>query len=267
MTQNSLIFLKLGGSLITDKTQALTPRLETIRRISVEIAQARQEDPGCKILIGHGSGSFGHAIASRYQTQLGGQGEHFWLGFAHVWQAARKLNQIVIDTLTSSGLPVIAFPPSASVIANHHTIQKWEMHPIKLALAHDLIPIVQGDVVFDTEIGGTILSTEQIFQFLADELQPQKILLAGLDQGVYRNPEHPQEIIPHITPAILDEVLPVISGAKTADVTGGMLEKVKLMLALVEQIPTLKIQILSGATPGNIRKALLGETFGTLITI
>jgi isopentenyl phosphate kinase len=49
------------------------------------------------------------------------------------------------------------------------------------------------------------------------------------------------------------------------DVTGGMKSKVTQMLELVQQNPLLKIQIFSGLEPGNIVRALAGETLGTWI--
>jgi isopentenyl phosphate kinase len=45
-----------------------------------------------------------------------------------------------------------------------------------------------------------------------------------------------------------------------------MEDKVTQMLGLVGQIPELKIQIFSGAEPGNIARALSGETLGTWVT-
>ena len=66
-----MIFLKLGGSLITDKARPETPRLDVLRRLVNEIAEARQAAPTLRLLIGHGSGSFGHAAAARHATHLG----------------------------------------------------------------------------------------------------------------------------------------------------------------------------------------------------
>jgi len=40
-----------------------------------------------------------------------------WLGFAEVWWDASALNRLVMDALHEAGLPAIALPPSASVIA------------------------------------------------------------------------------------------------------------------------------------------------------
>jgi isopentenyl phosphate kinase len=45
-----------------------------------------------------------------------------------------------------------------------------------------------------------------------------------------------------------------------------MESKVTQMLELVKHNPELKIQIFSGAEPGNIIRALTGETLGTWIT-
>ena len=261
-----LTFLKLGGSLITDKTTPLTARRPVIARIAAEIAQYRNEHPDELLLIGHGSGSFGHAIASQYGTQNGVRTPEEWQGFAEVWAAARALNQIVFEELTSAGLPVIDFPPSAGLIAKDQTPIHWDIQPLTLALKQGLIPVVQGDVVFDLALGGTIFSTEQVFAFLAPLLKPARILLAGVEMGVYTNPEEPEKIIDRITPETLHAIQPMLSGSAAADVTGGMLSKVQEMLALLEALPDLKIRIFSGVVEGNIRRGLDGEHLGTQIS-
>ena len=268
MSGPRIVFVKLGGSLITDKNQPMTPRLEVIQRLADEIMGATTAMPDLQLLIGHGSGSFGHAVAHQYQTQSGGRGQDYWRGFSEVWEAARQLNQIVINALIRSGLPVIAFPPSASIISKNTLIKSWDISPIQVALAHKLVPVVYGDVVFDTHLGGTILSTEAIFQHLAGVIHPRTILLAGLDQGVYQDPDQPAEIISHITPHTINAVLPALSTSQSVDVTGGMVSKVKLMLAMVQNDPSLKVRIFSGLEPGNLYQALAAENtpIGTLIS-
>ena len=106
-----MIFLKLGGSLITDKSRPETPRLEVISRIATEIAHAFNERPDLRLVLGHGSGSFGHPPASHHKTHLGAASRNEWVGFVEVWSAAQRLNQMVIDGLIESGLPaLISFP-------------------------------------------------------------------------------------------------------------------------------------------------------------
>jgi isopentenyl phosphate kinase len=267
MESRELIFLKLGGSLITDKTQPLTAHPAVIQRIAHEIKQALEEDPNLRLLIGHGSGSFGHAIADQFQTQEGGRDPTYWQGFSKVWRAARELNQLVVESFQQEGLPLIAFPPSASVIAENKELASWDTRPIEFALSQGLIPLVQGDVIFDTKIGGTIFSTEKCFEYLAKTLSPRRILLAGLDKGVYKDISNQNEIYKQITPENFEDIHSSLFGSNAVDVTGGMIAKVKLMLALVQDHPSMKVQIFSGSEPGNIKKALKGEVLGTLIRV
>jgi len=261
-----VIFLKLGGSLITDKDKPLTARTDVIERLVSEIMAAFQRKGDFRLVIGHGSGSFGHATADQFQTHLGGEGEAYWRGFAEVWRAARRLNQIMIDHLYTAGLPVIAFPPSAGLIAEDKHLVSWDTNPIKIALCHELIPVVGGDVIFDLEIGGTIFSTEQVFMHLSKMIHPEKILLASIEQGVFQKTKKKNKIISHITPKDYASLRSTLSGSQSTDVTGGMQSKVDLMLSIVEAQPETSIQIFSGLEPGNVTKALCGEQLGTLIT-
>lgn len=71
-----LTFVKLGGSLITDKRGEQAYRAEVMARTAAEIAQAyATERP---LLIGHGSGSFGHVAAQKYGTAQGVRTPEEW---------------------------------------------------------------------------------------------------------------------------------------------------------------------------------------------
>ncbi len=102
------VFLKIGGSLITDKHRASTARLDVIERLADEIYLAIRTIKGVQLIIGHGSGSFGHIPAKQYQTRQGVHTPEEWQGFLEVYRQARQLNQIVFDIFSRKGLPVIA---------------------------------------------------------------------------------------------------------------------------------------------------------------
>jgi len=261
-----LVFLKLGGSLITEKDQARTPRLNVITRLAAEIAAARAQMPGLRLLVGHGSGSFGHIPAKKFRTREGVSGQAAWQGFAEVWREARALNQLVVESLASAGLPVIAFPPSAFMQARDGQPAAPDFDLIFQALEAGLLPLVNGDAVFDSVRGGTIFSTEDVFTALAAKLPPNRILLAGIDAGVFADFPACQHLIAQITSDSASGVLQAIHGSASVDVTGGMREKVDLMLKLTRQIPGLQAQIFSGAQPGNLQAALTGAPVGTRIS-
>jgi isopentenyl phosphate kinase len=262
-----LVFLKLGGSLITDKTVPRTSRLEIIQRICTEIQSALAENSGLQIILGHGSGSFGHISGSKYQTRKGVTSEEDWRGFAEVWRDASDLNRLVMEELHQAGLPAIAFPPSAAAVSHNRIIKNWNLEPLVAALDHQLLPVIYGDVIFDTNLGGTILSTEELFIHLARELEPDRILLAGQDAGVWKDYPQCTILYQQLTPADKAEIEDNVLRSAATDVTGGMAGKVNLMLDLVKEYPDLEVAIFSGEQPDSIHQALLGKTTGTrLIT-
>jgi isopentenyl phosphate kinase len=261
-----LILLKLGGSLITEKTRPHTHIPPILDRLANEIAAARERDPEFRLVIGHGSGSFGHIPASKHRTRQGVRSAAEWQGFAEVWREARALNEIVIQALAQAGLPVIAFPPSACILAQDGQVLDWDLRPFRAALEAGLIPVVNGDTVFDTGRGGTILSTEDVFLYLARQIPTSRILLAGSEDGVWQDFPGRNNLIPHITPRDFSKMAVALQGSFAVDVTGGMLAKVESMLALAAEIPGLEVLIFSGLQPGAVREALLGDSPGTRIS-
>ncbi len=266
-TNGDLIFLKLGGSLITDKQSPRTARVDIIERVSREIAQVMEENPNLRMILGHGSGSYGHYSGKKYGTREGIATLAGWRGFAEVWHDAATLNHLVMNGLRKANLPAVGFPPSSSVFSTDRNITSWDLTPIKTALEKDLLPVVYGDVVFDTRIGGTILSTEDLFLHLALLFKPQRILLAGLDQGVWEDYPECTKLVKIITPDNYPALLPKINASEAPDVTGGMKDKVEQMLGLISQIPDLKVFIFSGKDPGNIKSVLDGNNEGTTLQI
>jgi isopentenyl phosphate kinase len=260
-----LQLLKLGGSIITDKSRPRSPRPDVIRRLAEEISAAREADPPLHLIIGNGAGSFGHVPAKKFATRQGVHSPADWRGFLEVWGEAKDLNEIVMDHLQAVGLPVIAFPPVSCVTADDGVLIEWNLTPVIQALGAGLIPVVHGDVAFDLRRGGTILSTEDLFTYLAIQLHPRRVLLAGLEPGVWVNYPQRLEIIPEINPDNISTALPALSGSAGTDVTGGMASKVRQSLDLAHQIPGLEVLIFSGEGPGNVRRALDGERLGTVI--
>ena len=258
-----LTFLKLGGSLITDKKKPRTVQLEVIKRLVEEISYALDHDPDLKLVLGHGSGSFGHVPAKKHGTRMGVSSRSQWLGFIDVWRDANLLNRFVMDCLGEAGIPAIAFPPSASIIANNGEVVSWDLTPIQNALAAGILPVLYGDVIFDQQLGGTIFSTEDLFTHMNRFLLPNQILLAGIEPGVWRDFPSSTILIEEITPENIDDIQSDLLGSTATDVTGGMSSKVFRSLDIVRDNPGLEVLIFSGLEPGNVSENLLGSEVGT----
>jgi isopentenyl phosphate kinase len=272
---DNIVFLKLGGSLITDKTQPYTPRLDKLSQVAVEIKLALSGISGLNLVLGHGSGSFGHYAVKEQSTFLNlppfypnEQGEKkgsYWNGFSEVWFRASQLNRFVMEALNNAAIPSISFPPSALVNARDGNIQHWDLTALHTALKAGLIPVIYGDIVFDEVRGGVVLSTEALLFYLAHQLSLKRVLLAGLEAAVWADFPARLKIVRKITPSTFNSISGKLGASQGMDVTGGMRSKVEEMLRLVQQIPSLNVQIFSGEESGNIEKALRGDLLGTLL--
>ena len=233
-----------------------------IARIAHEVASARAEQPGLKLVLGHGSGSFGHMVARRFGTREGVHGEDAWRGFAEVATMAVRLNRIVVDAFQQAGVPIWSLQPSASACCDGGALESMEVAPVHQALEHGLVPLLYGDVALDKSQGGTIISTEQIFAYLAHHLHPDRLIMVGTVDGVYdadpvRDPA--AQLISSISTANWTSVRAHLGGSHGTDVTGGMLTKVEEMIRLARQMPGLEVQLISGEPVDALKAALLGS--------
>ncbi|MEM3555890.1 MAG: isopentenyl phosphate kinase [Candidatus Micrarchaeia archaeon] len=258
-----LVFVKLGGSLITDKTKPFTPRMEIIKRVAREIHEAREEG-NLKLIVGHGGGSFPHVPAKKYEVHKGVVSPETYRGISEVQDAASRLNRIVVECLIEAGENAVSVQPSACVLTRNGRIVHFDIKPLQRMLSHNLLPVPYGDVVVDLERGCSILSTEMIFDYLARKLKPKRIILVGITNGVLANPRasSPQKI-PEITPGNFSKVKNSLGGSAGIDVTGGMLHKVEILLGLARI--GIESRVICGLIEGNLKEALLGKPSGTLI--
>jgi isopentenyl phosphate kinase len=255
---SNLIFIKLGGSLITDKSTPYTARRDVIDRLCGEIRKvSAQRELG--LLVGHGSGSFGHVSATHYQTNQGAIHPNSWEGFVRVHEDAAKLNAIVCESFARAGELGATLQPSAAFVARAGRIKEAYTRPIDLLLKAGLVPILYGDVCVDEEKGMCIISTEEIFRYLATVLRPRRIVLVGKVDGVL---DHQGRVIPLINSENFKTFSRSFHASDgVADVTGGMLHKVEHSLQM--GVPT---QIINGLKSGLLEQALRGEPVpGTLI--
>jgi len=262
-----LIFVKLGGSVITDKAKPFTEREYVIKRLAREIHSAHIHT-GLRLLLGHGGGSYPHIPANQYKTYLGLIGEDSRIGIALVQDAAARLNRIVVNALISEGEKAVSIQPSCAAVSRDGRIVSWDLRPIRLMLNLNLTPVPYGDVSMDLSTGCSILSTEELFRYLGLKLRPHRVIVGSDVDGVYNQDPKKNSAaqkIPLITIENVNSVLPSLGGANNIDVTGGMRSKVLSLLELAK-MAGVECEILDISKPGNLEDALNGKKgVGTII--
>ncbi|MEM2202267.1 MAG: isopentenyl phosphate kinase [Candidatus Bathyarchaeia archaeon] len=263
MSQPRPTVLKIGGSVITDKSKELGVQMEAISRIADEILEADARN----LIIVHGGGSFGHPVAQKHAIKEGFREDSQIIGFAETHHVMTVLNGLLMDALIWRGIPAVSITPSSCIMTQNGRIICFEDSPLKQLLKMGFIPVLYGDAVFDTKLGFTILSGDQLVAFLAIRLNAKKIVIGVDVDGLYDSDpktDAKAKMFDHLTLAELRNVRKLFGGPNVCDVTGGMANKIAELIPAIERgIPVLMV---NATKPLYIYKALKGEQVkGTLI--
>lgn len=226
----NVILVKLGGSIITDKTTPYKARPDAIKRLAREI----KKFDNLHIVIAHGSGSFGHTSAKEFGGKKGYKSK--W-GIAKVARDAMEINRIVMDILIEEGLPAISLRPMSMILTNKSKIKNQLFEIIEEVLNQGLIPVVYGDVIWDKKWKSTIYSGEKTLNEIGVYLTKKgfnvdRIIQVGETNGVY---DKKGNTIPLINKNNWKKIKDYIFKNKTADVTGGMKHKIENALSIAEK--------------------------------
>lgn len=226
------------------------------------IARLAQEIAGVSsphLILGHGSGSFGHVAARRFGIAEGIRSAGQLPGIALTQQRAAALHRLVVEALAEAGAHPYSIAPSSCLVTAAGHPAAFAQEPLLRALENRLLPVLYGDVVMDREQGAAICSTEKVFEVVAHCLLDRgwtihRAFWLGETDGLY---DESGRTIPRVSVADFEEAARAIGDPKGTDVTGGMRLRLESALTLAKMgIPSL---LLNGLTPGLLGKAVRGE--------
>jgi isopentenyl phosphate kinase len=217
------LILKLGGSVITDKSADCAINHAQLASIAGAIARARTGG----IVIIHGAGSCGHPEAKRYKLDVGAsKGETEGIYVTH--RAVSRLNDEVVATLREQGVAAIGVHPLHTAIADKGRLVSFECRHLETMLSLGMVPVIHGDVVMDLSKGACIVSGDQLVRYLAVGLTISRVGLATDVPGVLDG----ERVVPEISRDTMPTLR--IGNSMHTDVTGGMRGKINELLELAD---------------------------------
>ncbi len=248
-----MYLIKLGGSVITDKTKENCFKQKIIDDLAKQIKKSNK-----KTIIIHGAGSFGHIIADKYKLNEGHKSLDQLIGFSLTQGMVQKLNSLVLDSLHNIGIPAVSIPPHSCLMLKNHNPLTFNDIIFEDYLDKGFTPVTFGDVVLDKQLGFSICSGDLLMLLLAEKLKPEKTIFVIDEDGFYSsNPKQDKnaELIEFTTIDRIDEF--ITSKDKHTDVTGGMQGKIKTIKKIAKAgIDTV---LLNGNKPDRLFKVLIGE--------
>ncbi len=221
---SEITVLKLGGSVVTKKSEAGVINTDRIRELAAQIAPVAKSVP---LVIVHGAGSCGHPEAKAYHIQDGVTQENAE-GIAITHLAVRRLNEEFVAVLREAGVDAVSMHPFCSSLAKNGRLVYSGEEQIKAMLRLGVVPVLHGDVVMDTTRGAVIVSGDQIVPAMAKALGATRVGVATDVPGVLSD----GRVVPVITRENVGAI--DLGDSSNTDVTGGMRGKVEELLLLAD---------------------------------
>jgi len=219
--------IKLGGSVITDKSEYKRFRKDVVSRLCREI-----KDSGKDVMIVHGAGSFGHVLAKEFELQRGHMRNDQIDALAKVSRDVRELNNLVLSELIDAGIPSVSIPTGSCFVMNDNELLMDDVEIMRRYIELGIVPVMFGDIVLDRKKGFGICSGDEIMRCISDAFSPETIVFVSDIDGLYDRDPKISKNAKLITEVNADILNSVPSETTVADVTGGVHKKMSMMLGM-----------------------------------
>ncbi|MFX1312006.1 MAG: type 2 isopentenyl-diphosphate Delta-isomerase [Promethearchaeota archaeon] len=250
---DEILILKLGGSLLTDKSEPFSFRGKILNHSIQQIVESQK-----KLILIHGGGSFGHPVAKKYNISngLNPNIQNQIFGLAKTHDVMNQLNSKIINSLLENNCPAITIQPSSIFMVSSNNIFTREFEVIETILDLGIVPVLYGDIILDPNGSFSIISGDQIILELCKKINNftiKKVIFAIEKDGIFIREANNMKLATEINSNALDS-LKLANFDGKIDVTGGIKRKLEIIREICDlNIP---VQILNGFTNNNILKAL-----------
>jgi len=248
-----MIILKIGGSVITNKTKKDSFKQKIMDNLAKEIKKANKE-----IILVHGAGSFGHILAKKYDLNKGYIRKNQINGFSLTHASVQSLNSLVLNCLHKNGVPAVSISPHTMLKLDNHKLFDMNYKIFQNYLDKNFVPVTFGDVVLDKKLGFSICSGDLLVSVLAEHFKPEKVVFVIDEDGLYTaNPKINKnaKFIDNVKLRDLEKLTTALDSH--ADVTKGMGGKIDIIKNVARfGIDTV---LLNGNKPGRLYRVLVGK--------
>jgi len=247
-----MIIIKLGGSVITDKSSYRTFKKSIVCRLCKEIKAS-----GKDVMIVHGAGSFGHILAKENRLNDGFTSESQIEAVARVCYDTRELSSMVVETMIEAGIPAISVPTGSCFYMEDRKLMVDDDYVLRAMTEKGIMPVLFGDVVQDKKLGFAICSGDQIVEVLSKRFDAERVIFVSDIDGLYdKDPKRNNDarLLTDVSRSTLDSI---DTSSDVADVTGGVRNKIETMLRMCSD--KRDCILVNGTVQGRLLALLNGE--------
>ncbi len=258
-----LTVIKLGGSLLTDKTKPYTYREKVLQSVSREIRECFDEGLIESLILLHGVGSYGHPPVLEHKLHKGFLGPEQLLPLSKTQESVATLRHIIVKELQNASIPVCLMYPSSMIISEKMRMTDYFLEPLKGFVSLGMVPLLGGDILIDSVMGWSIGSGDQLAVIICRELGAKRLIFASDVSGIYdADPKLKKDasLIDTVNLNDLEKTLKRMGVSGIEDASGAMKGKLQSIVPakpLIEQ--GLEIGLISMMEYGHLRSFLKNE--------
>jgi len=261
--KKDLTVIKLGGSLLTDKSKPYEARKPIIESTVKELKACMDEGLIESLVVVHGVGSFGHPPVLEHKLHMGYKGPEQLLPLSKTQRVVNEFRYMLTEEFQKVGLPVNLLHPSSMVVAEKMRITEASFEPLKGWLSLGMIPLLGGDLLYDTAMGVSVGSGDILAVELASQLNAKRLIFAMDVPGIYSDNPRTNPNASLLNEIDIHDISGVLAGMKqigNLDASGakkGKLTSVSIAIDLIEV--GLETTLLSMMEYGNLIALLKGQ--------
>ncbi len=263
MTAEDLIVLKLGGSLLTDKSTPYKLREDILKAVAAEIKECIDLGLIKSLVIVHGVGSFGHPPVLKYNLHKGFRNKDQLISMSKTQQIVNEFRKTIATTFLEEGVPINLMHASSMVVGNKMVITDYIFNALKGFLSLGMVPLIGGDMMYDTSMGFSVCSGDQLAVVLSRVLHAKQLLFATDVSGVFdKDPKSDEQaqLLREININEIEHLLGKTNDTAKTDASGKMRGKLLSLASIKDQIQEgLEVVILSMNKKGVLKNYLKGQ--------
>ncbi|TXT56703.1 MAG: hypothetical protein BAJATHORv1_20296 [Candidatus Thorarchaeota archaeon] len=258
--RSNLTVLKLGGSLLTDKSTPYVVHEDVIASAAKEIKSCIDLGLVESLVLVHGVGSYGHPPVLKHKLHKGFLSKEQLLPISKTQAIVGEFRALIVKHLQDAGIPVCLMYPSSMIVAKKMKMVDYYLDPLKAWLELGTVPLLGGDMIVDSVMGWSVGSGDQMAVILAKELDAKRLIFASDVPGIYdSDPKQNQDaqIIPQINLDEAESILEKWDQSRAKDASGAMKGKLRSILSAKSLIETgLEVSIISMMEYGTLTRIL-----------
>lgn len=261
--KKKITILKLGGSLLTDKSTPYKLREDKLNSVAHEIRECIDLGLIEELVIIHGVGSYGHPPVLNFNLHRGFKSADQLIHLSETQAIVNNYRNMIVKAFLEMGIPVNLMHASSILVGNKMRIVDYSFQALKGFLSLGMIPLIGGDMIFDETMGFSVCGGDQLAVILSRELKANQLIFATDVTGVYdKDPKKEMNaiLLKNINVNEIEKLIEKIGETNKTDASGKMQGKLQSIISAKDLIEDgLQVSIISMMEYGNLQKYLEGH--------